>query len=69
MMTTTRAPGTNPERLLTSAEVADLLQVGPDWVERRARRGHIPSIRVGKFVRFVWADVEQALRAPDLTSV
>lgn len=47
--------GTEPatvDRLLTSGDVADLLAVTPRWVEEHVRLGHIPHVRLGRFVRF-----------------
>ena len=40
------------ERLLTSQEVGDILGIHPKVVERMARRGEIPALKVGKFWRY-----------------
>jgi excisionase family DNA binding protein len=40
------------EKLLTPAEVAGILSVDKSWVYRAARTGLLPSIRVGRWVRF-----------------
>lgn len=48
------------EKLLTPAELAEMLQVPDSWVyERTRKRGpnSIPMIRVGKYCRFKFADV------------
>lgn len=47
--------------LLTAAEVAELLQLRPSTVQDYARRGIIPSFKLGRFRRFVRADVEATL--------
>lgn len=50
-----------PERLLTSKEVATWLQISRAWVHAHAakeRRPYLPSIKLGKSVRFRTADVE-----------
>ena len=44
-------------RLLTAVEVAALLAVPTGWVYRAAREGEIPSIRLGRYVRFDAADI------------
>jgi excisionase family DNA binding protein len=51
-------------RVLTAIELAELLRVGVTTVHRWARRGVIPSIRVGRVVRFNLHDVREALREP-----
>jgi excisionase family DNA binding protein len=47
--------------LLTAEEVAELLQLRPSTVQDYARRGIIPSFKLGRFRRFVRADVEATL--------
>ena len=47
--------------LLTADEVAELLQLRPSTVKDYARRGIIPSFKLGRFRRFVRADVEATL--------
>ena len=44
--------------LLTADEVAELLRLRPSTVKDYARRGIIPSFKLGRFRRFVRADVE-----------
>ena len=43
--------------LLTAAEVATRLNVPKSWVLESARSGAIPHVRLGRYVRFVEADV------------
>ena len=38
--------------LLTAEEVAQLLGMGVDWVYAQTRKGRIPHIRLGRFVRY-----------------
>lgn len=47
--------------LLTAGEVAELLQLRRSTVQDYARRGIIPSFKLGRFRRFVRADVEATL--------
>ena len=51
-----------PERLLTPKDVAEMLAVSAAWVLDHAsgrRRPHLPSVKLGKAVRFRQADVEK----------
>jgi excisionase family DNA binding protein len=52
------------ERLLTAEEVAKILNVSTAWVYDHAdrKRPQIPSVRLGKAVRFRPEDVEQFIR-------
>lgn len=45
--------------LLAAAEVAELLGVDETWVYRAARRGEIPHLRLGKYVRFRREDIDE----------
>jgi excisionase family DNA binding protein len=47
--------------ILNAVDVAKLLQLRRSTVEDYARRGVLPSIKLGRFRRFVRADVEAAL--------
>jgi excisionase family DNA binding protein len=47
--------------LLTSTQVAELLQMKRTTVEDYARRGVLPSLKLGRHRRFVRSDVEAAL--------
>jgi excisionase family DNA binding protein len=40
------------EPLLTSEQVGEILGIHPKVVERMARRGEIPALKVGKFWRY-----------------
>ena len=55
----------NPEEnnnLLTVAEVASRLRVKPDYVYRLERRGDIPSVRIGRKIRFRSSDIDKYLK-------
>jgi excisionase family DNA binding protein len=41
-----------PDKLLDAGEVAELLRVSRRWVEDAARRGDIPKVQLGRFIRF-----------------
>ena len=47
--------------LLTSSQVAELLQMKRTTIEDYARRGLLPSLKLGRHRRFVRSDVEAAL--------
>lgn len=40
------------DRLLTAAEVAELLAVPERWVRDASREGRIPHVPLGRYVRF-----------------
>lgn len=61
MMVMRIAETSPPDRLLTAAEVGELLQVRSSWVLDAARRNAIPHIRLGRYVRFRRADIEEWL--------
>ena len=46
-----------PGRLIDVRELAQILNVPVSWLYERTRKGAIPSIRVGKYVRFNPAEV------------
>jgi excisionase family DNA binding protein len=48
-------------RLLTAEEVAGRLGVLPSWVNKAARANRIPHVRVGRYRRFRWPDIEMWL--------
>jgi excisionase family DNA binding protein len=53
---------------MTVAEIARYLSVRVGWVYKHARIGHrdqIPSLRVGKYLRFRTAEIEGWLKARD----
>jgi excisionase family DNA binding protein len=49
------------ERLVTSAELANLMSLPKSWIEEAARQGRIPSVILGKYRRFRPAAVIAAL--------
>ena len=51
------------DELMTSGQVAELLQMRLSTVESYARRGLLPSVKVGRHRRFIRSDVERALAA------
>lgn len=55
------APTENPEPILTIEQVAERLQLKPATVyelTRRRNRRPLPVLRVGKFLRFRWSQIE-----------
>jgi excisionase family DNA binding protein len=53
----------NGERLLTAEQLAERLGVQPGWVNKAARAGRIPHVRVGRYRRFRWTDIEEWISA------
>ena len=53
----------HPDRLLTAADVADLLNVAESWVRAATRDGRLPHVPIGRWRRYqrdaVLAWVEQ----------
>lgn len=49
------------EKLIGPREVAELLAVPVGWVYFKSERGHIPSIKVGRYRRFVPAEIQEWL--------
>lgn len=47
------------ERLLEASEVAEQLAVPMSWVYAAARTGRFPCVRMGRYVRFRQADVDE----------
>jgi excisionase family DNA binding protein len=45
-------------KLLTAEQVAVRLEVPPSWVNKAARSNRLPHIRVGRYRRFRWPDIE-----------
>jgi excisionase family DNA binding protein len=67
MVAIARPPKTEdrPERLLTAPEVAEWLGVSSRWVLSHAaglNRPVLPSVKLGKAVRFARGDVEEFIR-------
>jgi excisionase family DNA binding protein len=50
------------DRLLTAEEVAERLGVPPKWPLQQARAGHMPHVKLGRYVRFDVRDVEEWLQ-------
>lgn len=50
------------EPLLTPVEVTRILRVSTGWVYRAARTGLIPSVQVGRNVRFRAVEIEEWVR-------
>ena len=62
----TRSDNLRPEDLLTPEQLAERLQVKPSWVFEQTRnrakvrnKTPLPCIRLGKYLRFSWAQVCQ----------
>jgi excisionase family DNA binding protein len=51
-------PTAAERRLLSADEVAARLGVQPSWVSKAARANRIPHVRVGRYRRFRWSDIE-----------
>jgi excisionase family DNA binding protein len=46
------------DALLTAKEVAERLAVKESWVRSATRSGAIPHVKLGRYQRYRWADVE-----------
>jgi excisionase family DNA binding protein len=46
------ARGTDPGPLLAAEELAERLKVPVSWVYEQSRQGNIPTVRVGRYIRF-----------------
>lgn len=57
----TMTPETD-EVLLTVEEVAPLLRVRPQWLYAAVKRGDFPHVRVGRYIRFRKADVDEWIK-------
>ena len=51
------------DELMTSNQVAALLQMRPSTIEDYARRGVLPSVKVGRHRRFLRSHLEKAVFA------
>jgi excisionase family DNA binding protein len=51
----------SPRNLVTAGELAEHLNLPESWVRTEERLGRIPSVRLGKYVRFRVSDVEKAI--------
>jgi predicted DNA-binding transcriptional regulator AlpA len=52
----------NDERLLDPEELVERLKVPVSWVYEQSRRGRVPTIRLGRYVRFRVSDVLKSQR-------
>jgi predicted DNA-binding transcriptional regulator AlpA len=55
----------DPANILTLAEVSSRLKVSERWCYEKTRRrcrNPLPCLRIGRFLRFDWADVSAWLR-------
>ena len=46
------------DRLLTAHEVADRLSVKESWVREATRDGRLPHLRLGRYRRYRWPDIQ-----------
>jgi excisionase family DNA binding protein len=46
-----------PDRLLTDAEAAELLNVPKSWIGEAARAGRLPHVMLGRYRRFDRGDL------------
>jgi len=51
------------ERLVPPEEVAEMLSVSPAWVQKQARAGVLPGMKLGRYWRFKVSEVEAWLTA------
>jgi hypothetical protein len=58
-------PAIAPEALLDAPMLARALNVAESWVRTEERLGHIPSVRLGRYVRFRLSEVQAALTAKE----
>ena len=49
--------GAAEDRLLTAAEIAELLTVPESWIREHTRSGAMPHVRLGRYIRYERADV------------
>ena len=55
----------DPSQILTLEELAQRLKVSPRWVYEKSRRrstNPLPTIRIGRYLRFDWVEVSAWLR-------
>ncbi len=50
------------EALLTSREAAEILKIHPKVLERMAKRGEVPALKVGKFWRYSARALDEWIR-------
>jgi excisionase family DNA binding protein len=49
----------NFEPLLTNQQAAEILQIHPKTLQKLARAGEVPSIRIGRYWRYRASSIEQ----------
>jgi excisionase family DNA binding protein len=49
--------------LMDAKRAAELLSVPPSWLLSQARKGVVPHVRLGRYVRFRESDVEDLIAA------
>jgi excisionase family DNA binding protein len=54
-------PSDSAEKLLTAGDLAKHLNLPKSWVRTEERLGRIPSVRLGKYVRFRLSEVERTI--------
>ena len=52
-----------PHRLLTAGEVAEVLNLRLSWVRDKTRQGELPHVKLGHYVRYRPADVQEYVEA------
>ena len=52
-----------PDKLLSKAEVADILNLSVRSIDRLRARGMLPAMKILNAVRFKWEDVQALLDA------
>lgn len=57
------SPSHGVETLLTSREAAQVLKIHPKVLERMAKRGEVPALKVGKFWRYSTAALDDWIRS------
>ncbi|MFJ3993102.1 helix-turn-helix domain-containing protein [Streptomyces sp. NPDC090032] len=60
------AVGTNRAevaRLFTAEQAAEVLQVPPSWLRKKAAAGAIPHTRIGRHLRFSAGDLQRLVAA------
>jgi excisionase family DNA binding protein len=53
----TSAHALAPDRLLDAHEAAELLHVPVSWVREETRQGHLPHVKLGRYRRYLRADL------------
>ena len=57
------------DRLMTTEEAAELLNVSRSWLKKAAQRGDVPCTHIGRSVRFTSAHVESIVQAGERSLV